>query len=41
VHPPPQQRMADQGIVAIYELRRRGNSSISSSRAEPDVVNGE
>src|SRR5438132_3921285 len=33
--------MADQGIVAIYELRRRGNSSISSSRAEPDVINGE
>jgi hypothetical protein len=29
--------MADQGIVAIYELRRRGNSSISSNRAEPDV----
>jgi hypothetical protein len=33
--------MADQGIVAIYELRRRGNSSISSSRAEPDVINWE
>ena len=32
--------MADQGIVAIYELRRRGNSSISASRAEPDVING-
>jgi len=36
-----QQRMADQGIVAIYELWRRGNSSISSSRTEPDVINGE
>src|ERR1700747_2419389 len=33
--------MADQGIVAIYELRRRGNSSISSSRPEPDVINGD
>ena len=26
--------------MAIYELRRRGNSSISSSRAEPDIING-
>ena len=33
--------MADQGIVAIYELRRPGNSSISSSRAGPDVINRE
>jgi hypothetical protein len=37
MHPPSQQRMADQPIGGDIQPRPHDNSSISSSRAEPDV----